>query len=76
MEVLTIAMEVELSKDTAEQVATVAKLLKVKQGDVVSRAIQTYLDTLHQCLDLKKEMKILDTLSDEALANFELMLVL
>lgn len=74
MEVLTIAMEVEVSKDTAEQIAAVAKVLKVKQGDVVGRAIQTYLDTLHQCLDLKKEMKVLDSLSDEALANFEQLL--
>ena len=64
-------MQIELPKDTSEKVSKASKLLGIRNQELVDRALVVYLDNLSKSLDLKKEMKEWDTLSDEALTYFE-----
>ena len=64
-------MEVEIQKDTSIKIEKASELLGIKEQDVVDRALILYLDSISKYLDLKKEMKEWDALSDEALLNFE-----
>ncbi|HLD43587.1 MAG TPA: hypothetical protein VJB08_06420 [Candidatus Nanoarchaeia archaeon] len=64
-------MEIEVPKETSVRVKEVSRLLGIKKQELVDRAILVYLDSISRHLDLRKEMKAWDQLSDEALLNFE-----
>lgn len=64
-------MEIEIPKGTSKKIDETAKLLGIKKQELIDRAILLYLDNLSKYLELKKEMREWDILSDEALTNFE-----
>jgi len=64
-------MQIEISKDTSRKIEEASKVLGIKRNNIIDRAILVYLDSIQKQLELKKEMKLWDELSDEALVNFE-----
>jgi len=64
-------MQIEIEKDISKKINEASKLLGIEKSKIIDRAILIYLDNLSKYLDLKQEMKAWDTLSDEALINFE-----
>lgn len=66
-----VCMQLELPKETSVRVISASKLLGMNKRELVDRAVLVYLDTLNSYLDLKKELSAWDSLSDEALLNFE-----
>lgn len=64
-------MEIEIQKDTSEKVGKASELLGIGKEEIIDRALLLYLDNLSKYLDLKEEIKEWDSLSDEALENFE-----
>ena len=64
-------MEVEVQKDTSIKVEEISEMLGLGKQEIVNRALTLYIDTISKYLHLKKEMNEWDTLSDEALLNFE-----
>lgn len=62
---------VKLPEEIVERITEASKLLGIKKQELVDRALLVYLDNLSKYLDLKKELQAWDTLSDEALTNFE-----
>ena len=64
-------MQVELSKNTLEKVNKASRLLGIKKQELIDKAISLYLNNLKKTAALKKEIKEWDSLSDEALINFE-----
>jgi len=70
----TRGMEVVIAKDTSVKIKEVSEALGIEKEEVVDRAILLYLDNIDKYLDLKKEMKEWDALSDEALHDFEKLL--
>jgi len=64
-------MQIEIPKETLKKIDDVSKKLGIKKQQLVDRAISLYLDNISKYLNLKKQMKEWDYLSDEALLNFE-----
>ena len=64
-------MQIEIPKDTSRKIEEVSKKLGIKKQHLIDKTILLYLDNISKYLDLKKEMKEWDYLSDEALINFE-----
>lgn len=64
-------MQIEIEKMTSEKVGVASKKLGVSKKDLIERAILLYLDSISKYIDLKKELQSWDSLSDEALLNFE-----
>jgi len=63
--------EVVIPKDTLRRIGNASELLGVGKQELVDKALLLYLDNLNKFLDLKREFKEWDALSDEALNNFE-----
>ncbi len=64
-------MQIEIPQDTTEKINKASTLLGIKERELIDRALLIYLDSIDRYLELKKEMKEWDLLSDEALMNFE-----
>lgn len=64
-------MEVEIAKETSEELKEASKLLGINQKELVDRAIVTYIDSIKKILELKRDLTAWDLLSDEAIVNFE-----
>ena len=64
-------MQIELSKDTFKKLEDTSKVLGIEDNKLIDRAILVYLDAIQKQIDLKREMRLWDELSDEALINFE-----
>jgi hypothetical protein len=64
-------MTLEITKELDEKIEEVSNLMNIKKEEFVGRAIQIYLDEIEKRLNLKREIKIWDSYSDEALLNFE-----
>jgi len=64
-------MEIQISKDSSKKINEASKALGIEQNELVDRAILLYLDSISKYIDLKQEMKGWDSLSDEALIDFE-----
>ena len=60
-----------MEASTSTKVREVSKLLGIKKQELIDRAIIVYLDNISKYVDLRKEMKAWDNLSDEALFLFE-----
>ncbi len=64
-------MQVNIHKDISTKVEYVSSIMGIDKKELVDRAILTYIDSVSKLLDLKKEFKSWEKLSDEALLNFE-----
>lgn len=64
-------MQIQTSKDTDKKIKEASKALGLEDEEIVDRAISLYLDNIEKYVELKKEFKDWDKLSDEALMNFE-----
>ncbi|MEK6862232.1 MAG: hypothetical protein AABY07_09795 [Nanoarchaeota archaeon] len=64
-------MQIELQKDTSQKIEKASKILGIKEKELIDRALLLYLDSISKYIELKKEFKDWDELSDEALTNFE-----
>ena len=62
---------IELKNYTSKKINEASKILGIKEDQLIDRAILVYLDTINKYLNLKKEMREWESLSDEALINFE-----
>lgn len=65
------SMEIQLEADTSNKINKISKKLGLKKSDLIQKIILAYIQTLEKQNSLKKELKDWDTLSDEALMNFE-----
>ena len=65
-------MEIEIPKDLDKKLSEISKELGLDKEEVVSRALLLYMDSINKMLLLKKEMRVWDKLSDEALEKFEM----
>jgi len=64
-------MHVDISKDVGMKVEQASNVLGIGKKELVDRAILTYIDSVSRFLELKREFKEWDELSDDALLNFE-----
>lgn len=64
-------MEIQIPKETDKRLKRASEILGFKKQEIVDRALLFYLDTIQKQMELKKEFKEWDALSDEALMNFE-----
>ncbi|MEK6887586.1 MAG: hypothetical protein AABX14_01430 [Candidatus Aenigmatarchaeota archaeon] len=64
-------MAIELPSDVGKKLLEVSKLLDMEEEEIVNRDVSLYLDNAQKYVDLKKELKVWDELSDEAFNNFE-----
>ena len=64
-------MELKLSTETRHRVEEASHLLGLEESELVNQAVLLYLDVLRKNVDLKKELKAWEALSDEAWTNFE-----
>lgn len=64
-------LKVEVSKEIESKLKDTSKLLGVNEQAVVDRAIITYLNSLGREIQLKKESRQWDKMSDEAFLDFE-----
>ena len=66
-----VSMEIQISKDIDKKIKEASMILGLEEDEIIDRAILLYLDNIQKYLELKKEFKAWDKLSDEALENFE-----
>lgn len=64
-------MQIQISKDINQKIKEASRILGLEEQKIVDRAILLYLDNIEKYIELKKEFKEWDELSDEALLNFE-----
>ena len=64
-------MNVQVSTELDKRIKSVSKRMGVKEKEIVEKALILYLDNFKKYASLKREMKMWDELSDEALENFE-----
>ncbi len=64
-------MQIQIPKDVDKKINEVSKVFGIGKEEIIDRAILLYLDSIQKQLELKKELKSWDLLSDEALENFE-----
>ena len=60
-----------LNKWIEKDIKDASKVLGINDKKLIDRAIIVYLDAIQKQIDLKREMKLWDELSNEALINFE-----
>ena len=64
-------MHVDVSKDVGTKIERMSGIMGIGKKELVDRAILTYIDSVSRFMELKKEFREWDELSDEALLNFE-----
>lgn len=64
-------MQVQIPKDIDRKLKEASIVFGIREDEIIDRAILLYLDNIQKQLELKKELKAWDELSDEALGNFE-----
>ena len=64
-------MEVKISREIKEKLKDASEKLGFNENEIVERAVLIYLDMIKKQIDLSKEFKDWDKLSDEAIVNFE-----
>ena len=60
-----------LSSKLKKQVKIVSKKLGIEPGEVVNRAVSSYLNDVKEFTDLKKELHIWDVLSAESMRKYK-----
>ncbi len=64
-------MQIQISKGINKKIKKASRILGIEEEEIVDRAILLYLDNIEKYLELKKEFKEWDILSDDALRSFE-----
>ena len=64
-------MEIQIPKEMDKRLKKASDILGFEKQEIIDRALLFYLDTIQKQMELKKEFKEWDILSDEALINFE-----
>lgn len=64
-------MQINIPKETKKKVEAASKTLGFREDEIINRAVLLYLDNIEKYLELKKELKEWDELSEDALTNFE-----
>ena len=64
-------MQVQIGKEFDERIKQASKALGFEDKKIVERALLFYLDAVKEHLELRREFKEWDALSDEALIRFE-----
>ena len=64
-------MDIELPQETSTKIEEASQILGINKETIVDRAILLFLDNITKYLELKKEFKKWDFLSDESFLNFE-----
>ncbi|MBI4116995.1 hypothetical protein HY449_04605 [Candidatus Pacearchaeota archaeon] len=64
-------MDIKLSKEIDSELKKASERLGFDERKIVERAILFYLSAIKNQIDLNKEFKDWEILSDEALINFE-----
>ena len=64
-------MQIQTSKNTDKKIKEASKALGLEEDEIVNRAIAIYLDNMERFVELKKEFKDWDRLSDEAFLDFD-----
>jgi len=64
-------MEVNIPKEISTEIEEASSILGLNKKEIVGRALVLYCDGIKKFLDLKKEFRIWDKISDECLVEFE-----
>ncbi len=64
-------MQIQLQDQTFKRLHQVSLEIGTREENIIQRAISYYLDVIQKQIDLAEELDVWDTLSDEALLNFE-----
>jgi hypothetical protein len=64
-------MKVTIQKQLEQQMRHASEVMGVSEEELTERAMRFYLATIHQELELEKELNAWDQVSDEALLNME-----
>jgi len=64
-------MQIDLREPTLMQLRHASQTTGIQEEQLIQRAVMYYLDTIKKQVELRDEMQMWDSLSDEALMNFE-----
>ena len=64
-------MKITLQKQLKQEVRRASEVMGVSEEELAERAMRFYLASIHQELELEKELHAWDQVSDEALLNME-----
>ena len=64
-------MTIQFSSQTQNQLQKIAKALQVNENIALEKAIDYFASAVSQELQLKQDLNMWDTISDEALLGFE-----
>ena len=64
-------MQIQLQDQTFKRLHQVSLEIGTREENIIQRSISYYLDVIQKQIDLAEELDVWDTLSDEALLNFE-----
>lgn len=62
-------MPIAIEKKYQKSISEVSRSMGIREKDLVDRALALYLDSAKKILDVEKEFKAWDALSDESLAG-------
>lgn len=64
-------MQVQLKENLYNDVKTASRFIGIDEEELIDRALLFYLNSIQADIDLEKELKAWDSLSDEALINMD-----
>jgi nucleoside-triphosphatase THEP1 len=64
-------MKVTMQKQLEQEIRHASEVMGVSEEELTERAMRFYLASIHQELELEKELHAWDQVSDEALLNME-----
>lgn len=67
-------MQVNFHNQTMARLKKVSQVIGIREENLIQRAVLYYLDAIQKQAELIDEMNAWDSLSDEAIMNFEEML--
>jgi hypothetical protein len=64
-------MKITLQKQLKQEMRRASEVMGVSEEELTERAMRFYLASIHQELELERELQAWDQVSDEALLNME-----
>jgi len=64
-------MQIQLKENLYDDVKTASRFIGVDEEELIDRALLFYLNSIQAEMDLEKELKAWDYLSDEALMSMD-----
>ena len=64
-------MKITLQKQLKQEMRRASEVMGVSEEELAERAMRFYLASIHQELELERELQAWDEVSDEALLNME-----